>query len=122
MHIETGKILELRRKLDEEMNRISEDFISSNHLETESYLNVIKYLKNDYQDAIEDMVDMYREVLEKPEVLDEWTQEVKDIANIVKKHVNVYFDYLLAVKNAPNVAILAGSILNQLRSKRNRRL
>ena len=89
MHIETGKILELRRKLDEEMNRISEDFISSNHLETESYLNVIKYLKNDYQDAIEDMVDMYREVLEKPEVLDEWTQEVKDIANIVKKHANV---------------------------------
>ena len=89
MHSETEKILELRRKLEEEMRRISEDFISSNHLETESYLDVIKQLKNDYQDAIEDMVDMYREVLEKPEVLDEWTHEAKEIAKLVKKHANV---------------------------------
>ena len=70
MHGETGKLLELRREIEMEMERISEEFISSNHLEVESYLDHIKKMKSDYQDNIEDFVDPYSEVLENPDVLD----------------------------------------------------
>ena len=45
MHEETGKFLELRRDLDKEMELISEDYISSHHLETETFLAHIKKLK-----------------------------------------------------------------------------
>ena len=86
LHGESCKLLELRRNLVEEVEKISEDFISSHHSDTESYLGHIKELKNVYQDGIKDMVDMYTPVLENCEVLDEWTKEVKDIARIVKEH------------------------------------
>ena len=88
LHGESCKLLEMRRKLVEEIEKISEDFISSNYLETESYLGHVKELKNTYQDNIEDMVDMNSPVLKDCEVLDEWTKEVKEIAKIVKEHAN----------------------------------
>ena len=65
----------------------SKDFISSHCSEqTEVFLDHIKKLKNEYQDEIEEMVDMFSPVLADPEVLDKWTQEVKDIGILVKKH------------------------------------
>ena len=41
MHGETGKLLELKGELEKEMKRISEDFISSHYMETETYLDQI---------------------------------------------------------------------------------
>ena len=73
MNSETGKLLTLKRVLEVEMERISEDFISSCPQDSETYVEIIRKHKDDYQDGIEDMVEMYREVLEKPEVLDDWT-------------------------------------------------
>ena len=81
-------LLELREKVVEEMKTISEDFISTRTPKTEIYLDKIKELKNAYQDKIEDFVEEFIEVLKNPHVLDEWTQEVKDIARIVKRHAN----------------------------------
>ena len=89
MHGETGKLQNLKRVLEEEMKRISEDFISSCPQESETYVDNIRKLKNYYQYVIKDMVDMYRNVLKKPEVLDDWTKEVDDIGNAVKKHVDM---------------------------------
>ena len=87
MNEKTGKLLELRRELEKEMELISKDFISSHCSEqTEVFLDHIKKLKNEYQDEIEEMVDMFSPVLADPEVLDKWTQEVKDIGIFVKKH------------------------------------
>ena len=71
------------------MKRISKDFISSCPQESETYVDNIRKLKNDYQYVIKDMVDMYRNVLKKPEALDDWTKEVDDIGNAVKKHVDM---------------------------------
>ena len=88
MEEEIEQLLELRENLVEEMKSISEDFISTRTTKAEIYLDKIKDLKNVYQDKIEDFVEKYFEVLENPQVLDEWTQEVKDIANVVKRHAN----------------------------------
>ena len=86
MHGETGKLLELRRKLEKEMERISEDFISSHCGETESFLDQIRELRNKYQDEIKDFVENFTVVIEDPRVLHEWTQEVKNIGILVKRH------------------------------------
>ena len=60
MHGETGDLLELRRELEKEMNSISVEFVSSsNFMKVESYLLMIRDLKDDYQDAIELLVDKY---------------------------------------------------------------
>ena len=101
MHGETEKLLQLRRELEKEMDRISEGFISSNWLEVESYLDHIRKLKNNYQDDIEDFVEQYIEVLEIPNVLDEWTKEVMDIANIVKRHADKIRTRALQVSARP---------------------
>ena len=58
MHGETGKLLELRRELEKEMNLITEDFITSNYKVIESHLDKIIKNKHDYQNRIEDFVDM----------------------------------------------------------------
>ena len=54
MNMETEKLVKLRTELDKELERISEDFISSHHLETESFLAHIKELKYGYQENIEE--------------------------------------------------------------------
>ena len=66
MHGETGKLLELRRGLEKEMNKITEDFITSNYNVIESHLDKIIEIKDDYQNKIEYFVEMYSEVLENP--------------------------------------------------------
>merc|ERR1719341_2096598 len=85
MHGETGKLLELRRELEKEMNRITEDFITSNHKVIENHLDKIIDMKHGYQDKIEDFVDMYSEVLENPHDLAEWSEEVVAIGKKVKE-------------------------------------
>ena len=85
VHGETGKLLELRRELEKEMERISEDFISTHHKEIAKHLSNITGLKVDYQNEVEDFVNMFTEVLEDTSVLDEWTNEVKDIGKVVKE-------------------------------------
>ena len=53
---ETGKLMELWGELEKEMKKLSEEFISSHtYEETESYLDVIRKLKGDYQNEIEDL-------------------------------------------------------------------
>ena len=88
MNGETGKLLELRRELEKEMQRISEDFISSHYMEVESFIAMIRELKDDYQDSIELFVDKYMAVLEDSHVLDEWTKEVTEIADKVRIHAD----------------------------------
>ena len=92
---ETGKLLEVRRELEKEIERISEDFISSHYIETKSYLDHIRELRNNYQDEIGDFVENYTVVLQDPSVLYAWTKEVKDIASVVKKHANVIWTRVL---------------------------
>ena len=63
MHGETGKLLELRRELYKEMERISEDFVSTLDLDTAwPYLAQIRISKSEYQNQVEDFVDMFSEV------------------------------------------------------------
>ena len=45
IHGETGKLLELRRELDREMEKISEDFISTHYREIDKHLSNITGLK-----------------------------------------------------------------------------
>ena len=52
MHGEIGKLLELRRGLEKEMNKITEDFITSNYKVIESHLDKIIENKHDYQNRI----------------------------------------------------------------------
>ena len=49
MDRETGKLLELREKLVEEMKSISEEFISTRITKAEIYLDKVRDLKNAYQ-------------------------------------------------------------------------
>ena len=89
MHAETGKLLELREKLRKEMERISVEFISSRYSEVESYLDRILDMKDIYQDEIENYVDNNFEFVENTLVVEKWTQEVKDIADLVYKHADM---------------------------------
>ena len=83
MHGETGKLLEFRKELDKE------DFISSLDLDTTwSFLAQIRRSKSEYQNQVEDFVDMFTEVLDDPNVLNEWTEEVTNIGKKVKDHAN----------------------------------
>ena len=89
MHSETGKLLEMRRELDKEMERISEDFVNNLDLDTTwPHLTQIRRKKSEYQIQVEDFVDMFTEVLDAPHVLDEWTEEVTNIGMKVKEHTN----------------------------------
>ena len=102
VHGETGKLMELRGELEKEMKKLSEEFISSHtYEETESYLDVIRKLKGDYQNEIEDFVDMFSEVLEKPHFLSEWTEEVSNIGKIVKDHRNKIRDIAFQIAPRP---------------------
>ena len=89
MHGETGKLLELRRELDKEMERNLEDFVSNLDLDTTwPHLTKIRRKKSEYQIQVEDFVDMFSAVLDDPHVLDEWTEEVTNIGKTVKYHAN----------------------------------
>ena len=102
VHGETGKLMELRGELEKEMKELSEEFISYHtYEETESYLDVIRKLKGDYQNEIEDFVDMFSEVLEKPHFLSEWTEEVSNIGKIVKDHRNKIRDIAFQIAPRP---------------------
>ena len=94
MNGETEKLMSLKRVLEEEMKRISEDFISSCPQESETYIDSIRKLKSDYQNVIKDIIYMYRIVSKKPGVLDDWTKEVDDIGNAVKKACRQLYHYL----------------------------
>ena len=108
----------------EEIEKLSEEFISSNYLETESYLGHVKEHKNTYQDNIEDMVDMYAPVLKDCEVLDEWTKEVKEIAKIVKEHANEIRTTVLKLDasfySEKSINIRAKTALNTVKSSAGR--
>ena len=104
MHVETGKLLELREELEKEMEVISPDFISTRLSEVETYLDQVKVLKNAYQDEVEDFVDKYIEVLENPHVLDEWTKEVREIAEVVKKHAHLIRTKAMEVTASANLS------------------
>ena len=93
MHGETGKLLELRRELNKEIERISEDFVSTLDLDTTwPYLTQIRRKKSEYQIQIEDFVDMFTEVLDDPHLLNELTEEVTNIGKKVKEHANKITD------------------------------
>ena len=85
MHGETGKLLELRRELEKEMERISEDFISTHYKEIHKNLSNITGLRIDYQNEVKDFMNMFTEVLDDTSVLDEWTNVVGDIGKVVKE-------------------------------------
>ena len=117
MHGETEKLLELKRELEKEMERISEDFISSHYMKTERYLDQIRDQRNTYQDEIEDFVDMYTAVLEDTSVLLDWTKEVREIVSVVSKHANVIRTRVLELD--PNFYIVK-SINTKLKSSAGR--
>ena len=57
MNGETGRLLELRGELEKEMEKISEEFISSHDLDTNhSCIWKIRNQRSDYQIKIEDFV------------------------------------------------------------------
>ena len=58
MNEKTGKLLELRRELEKEMELRSEECISYHcSVQIETFLEHIKKMKDEYQDEIEEMVD-----------------------------------------------------------------
>ena len=80
------KLQGLREQLLCEMERTSQGFVSTRYWNSEIVIDQIKDSKNNYQDEVEDFVDRYTEVVENSKLLDEWSKEVKDIAEVVKKN------------------------------------
>ena len=101
MYVETGKLLEMRRKLENEIERVSEKYISSHPQETKSCLDKIKELRSEYIYDIRDFFDMYKQVLEEPAVLDEWTKELKEISLKVRVHANKISAFALTLATSP---------------------
>ena len=78
---------------------MSEDFLTFYPHETKSCLEHVKMLRNEYVNAIIDIVDLDQQILEDTLVLGLWNKEIDDINIIVRehaKHVSVF-----ALKFAP---------------------
>ena len=88
---EEAKVLQgLRRRLVREMKEFPEEDICTHRITVmERDLNVIKEMKNVYQDAVEDFIDKFRERLEEDSsVLASWVNDVPAIAQEVRTHAN----------------------------------
>ena len=88
---EEAKVLQsLRRRLVREMKEFPEEDICTHRITVmERDLNVIKEIKNVYQDAVEDFIDKFRERLEEDSsVLASWVNDVSAIAQEVRTHAN----------------------------------
>ena len=68
------------------MERATQGLVSTRYWNSEIVINEIKDSKNNYQNEIEDFVDKYTEVVNDSNLLDEWSKEVKNIAEVVKKN------------------------------------
>ena len=81
----TRRLLKVKEELLKEVKRMAEDYFSP---EAETHLAIIRNMKNVYQDEIEDFVELYKEVLENPKVLEGWTQEVRNIARELRQYTD----------------------------------
>ena len=80
------RLLKLKDELVKSVKRMSEECASS---AVETDLATVRSMKNVYQDEIEDFVELYENVLENQEVLEEWTQEVKNVARELRKYTDI---------------------------------
>ena len=105
---ETRDLLDMRRDLDTEMKRISEEFISTHPQETKSCLENIKSLRNKYRNRIEDLVEMFSQVLsgtaELSMFLKKWCSEPRAISRIVKEHAIHARAYALKLAAYPQLS------------------
>ena len=88
------KLIDMMPRETENLSKLKEELLmyvkkmSEENSSTEVLLKKIRDMKNSYQDAVEDFVDVYKEVLETPDVLAVWTQEVKSIGRELRPYTD----------------------------------
>ena len=101
---EERNLLDKRRKLFSEIERVSESYISPNPKENKICLDQIKVFRNEYLNDTVDFISDYKQLLKDPSVLDEWIMEIDDISQKVKelaKDIEAYAVKLASNSNSP---------------------
>ena len=86
MPVLTAKLRKLKEQLVIEVKKMCEETSSS---EVETLLDNVREMKNAFQDEVEDFVEVYEDLVENSEALDEWKLEVRSIARELRKHTDV---------------------------------